>query len=180
MSTTTTRSASSSAKPRSKSKLEVLLTALLAGCASDLPATLKSLMLDGETLTLTVLEQDFQAAIDAFAKVRSAKAALAKAIADSKAPEARAHQLAKAMVVFLKQMFGSTNAAMLAKFGVTLPAPKTLSMTGKVLGIAKRRAKAEARKAAAQAAASPSTTAIVVGANGVQFATPAATTPVAK
>jgi hypothetical protein len=178
MSKTTTRSASPAAQP--KSKFEAFVTALLAGCESDLPATLKSLVLDGETLTLTVLEQDLQAAVDAFANVRSAKAAAAKAVADSKAPEARARQLAKAMVAFLKQQFGSTNAAMLAKFGVTITAPKATSTTGKVLGIAKRRAKSEAKKAAAQAAAAASATAIVVGASGVQLATPPATTPAAK
>ena len=156
---------------RTKSKLETLLTAMLAGMQSALPATVKSMVLDGVANTPTQVDQSIQKGLDAFANVRTAKAAYLAAVASSKTIEAESRALAHAIEAWLKVQFGSTNATMLAKFGVTLPAPKQTSVGAKALGQAKSAATRQKKKAAAALEAAAATP-IVVSPAGVQIAAP--------
>ncbi len=165
---------------RTRSQLEVLLRAEQAGMQNDLPASVQSIPLNGETLSPPQVEQRLQRGLNAFANVRSAQAAYRKALAEAKLAEAEARVVAYDLQGWLKLQFGATNAPMLAKFGVPASTPRQVSVASKAVGLAKAQATRAAKRAAAAAAAEAATpkTAIVIGANGVELAPPKE--PVAK
>ena len=155
-----------STKTISKSGFQSTMTALLAGIDHSLPATVKSIVLNGNSMTVTQLETALQGYISEYTAVQSAKTAYAQAISERKADNAAARALVKALETFLKLQFGS-NAATLAKFGITLKTPSQKTVASKAIGIAKSKATREAKKSGT---AAPEATAVTVSEDGVALA----------
>jgi hypothetical protein len=174
----TTTSSTTSAAEVAPTKLEVLMTALLAGMQSALPGNITSWVLKGTSYTSSQLEEEMQAALTALDAQRTAKTAYLAASVTAKPVRAMWGPLAKALVANLKVLLGATNAAELAKFGITATARATPSQATKTVAQAKRTATVAAKKAAAAQANPASTTTVVIGPNGVQLAAPAV--PVTK
>jgi hypothetical protein len=100
-----------------KATVAALLAALVKGINTEL-AGVDPFLLDGTHFTRTELLARFQAALDAFASVKSARTALLQAVAKQKAALAQARPLRAGMKRFLQIQFGPSNPK-LQEFGFT-------------------------------------------------------------
>jgi hypothetical protein len=125
-------------------------TTLIDGIKKRLSAG-KSYRVGGKTYSHEQLLASFQEQTQALEAIRSARIALAAAVARERLVARRAKAVRVALEQFLLNEFGPTSPV-LAEFGVTAPkkpGPKTLQ--GKLAGAEKARATREARGTAGKA-----------------------------
>jgi hypothetical protein len=125
-----------------KATLAALLAALVKGVSTEL-AGVDSIVLDGTTYARTDLLARIQAALDAFASVKTARTALAQAVASQDAAVAQAKPLRAGVKRFLQLKYGPTSPK-LQEFGFT---PTRVPVTS-----VKTKAEAKVKSAATRAA----------------------------
>jgi hypothetical protein len=151
--------------------LQAAVTLMMTGVENDLPTGTKAFPFDGSSTTPAQAVTQFQTWLAAASKVQAAKVAYMQAVADLRGLTPGVRILMRAIRAWAIAQFGSTNAPALANFGITIKPRKVLTVATKAHGQAKRHSTVTAKAAAAGGGPSVS---LVVGANGVQFATPAA------
>jgi hypothetical protein len=96
---------------------------MINGLTNDVPSTLKSMSVGGSSMTMAQVIAQFQTILDLLTAVTAAKATYAAAVAAKKNGLVAARAFYENVVANLKQVFGATNQAALAPFGI--PPPKT-------------------------------------------------------
>ena len=156
----------------SPSKFQVEVQNMLNGLSNNLPATLKSMMVNGNSMTMVQVIAQFQSILDVLQAVPAAKTAYQHAVAARKAELVPDRAFYENVVALLKQTLGTTNQTTLSEFGIAAPKAKAKpSSTTKAIAQAKAAATRAARgtmgkKQKAAITTTPQPTFQVLGANG--------------
>jgi hypothetical protein len=158
-----------------QSKFASKVATMLAGLKSGLLASVKSIPVAGELLTLNQVQQPLQDFVTADADVVAKRDAYRQAVQARTEKEAQVRVIFKAVVVFVKQLFAK-DASTLAKFGVESKAPAKSSVETKAIAKAKRTATLKQKKATQPAPKQEQV--VVLGADGQPIGAAPATAPV--
>ena len=127
------------------SKFTALLTGMISGLQSSLPATVNSFPLVGQMMTVPQALQTPQAFVTSTAAVAAKQAAYKQAVVARRAQEVQIRLLLAGLVAAMRQLFAG-NVEMLAKFGV-VSKPKAVPTTATKAAAAKRKAISDRKKA---------------------------------
>jgi hypothetical protein len=167
-------------KSNSTSKFQTEVQDMINGLTNAAPSTLRSMSVGGNPLTLAQVLAQFQAILQVLTTVSQTKLAYTAAVAARKAGMVTDRAFYANVVANLKQVFGASNQAQLAAFGIQPAKPRTKpSTTTRAIATAKAKATRTARgtmgkkqKLAITTTAQP--TLQVLGPDGQPLQTPAA------
>ncbi len=135
-----------SSKSNSPSKFQVEVQTMINGLTNDVPSTLTSMIVSGTTLTIAEVIAQFNAILQILTNVSQTKLAYTAAVAARKAGLVADRAFYANVVAYLKQVFGTTNQAQLAAFGVNPPKERAKpSSTTRAIATAKAAATRAAR-----------------------------------
>jgi hypothetical protein len=143
-----------SAPRKSLSKFQSNLTALVAHFIEVLPASVKTIVLDGQALTPAQVQAKLQSGLGIYTAADDAREAAKVALSRRHAAEAALRALVGQVEAFLRLTLGSDTAA-LAKVGITPPKKRSKpSAQTTAEGVAKARATRKRNQPAATPAPS--------------------------
>jgi hypothetical protein len=167
-------------KSSSPSKFQTEVQSMMSGLNTNMPSTLRTMLIGGSSMTIPQVIAKFQAILDMLNAVTLAKTAYQHAIATRKGELVADHAFYSNVVAFLKNAFGATDQTTLSGFGI-LP-PKTRAKpttTTRAIATAKAAATRKARgtmgkKQKAAITTTPAPTVQVLGADGQPLGSTAA------
>jgi hypothetical protein len=133
-------------KATGASKFQLEVQGMINGLTNDAPSTLKSMNVNGNSMTLPEVLAQLVAIQKVLTTVTQTKLAYTAAVAARKAELPTDRAFVANVVANLKQLFGSTNQAELAAFGIQPPKVRaTPSTTTRAIATAKAAATRKAR-----------------------------------
>jgi hypothetical protein len=162
----------STTKSNSPSKFQTEVQSMINGLTSNVPSTLRNMLIGGASMTIPQVLAKMQAILEMLNSVTAAKTAYQHAIATRKGELVADHAFYSNVVAYLKQAFGPTDQTTLAEFGILPPKAKAKpSTTTRAIAAAKAAATRKARgtmgkKQKAAITTTPAPTVQVLGADG--------------
>ncbi len=133
-------------KSSSPSKFQTEVQNMLNGLSSNVPSTLRSMLVGGSSMTIIQVIAKFQAILDMLNSVTASKTAYQHAIATRKGELVADRTFYANVVANLKQIIGLTAQTTLSAFGILPPKTKAKpSSTTRAIAAAKAAATRKAR-----------------------------------